>query len=219
MSKALRTTAPNPDWSKILALLAYKNSNDYMGVSQFVLNHETIEVPKTDLSSNTQPATRNQRNLRKKRPRRVRFRVLKQAVPIASGVYGYVSGDIESAFQLSSLIDPKRASQYVGSNLAQPVSKAAIAGLAIASANSSSEKNQNIAALTQALFQIENDKTAKVLSNTEYAFTNKSTEETAKQATGVYRSTINKEQAAFMNKVYNQVKENGLDNFVQNGIE
>jgi hypothetical protein len=214
MSKALRETPPTPDWPKILTLLAYNNSSDYMSAAQFVLNHEQIKIPATDL------ATPQSAEFEAKASEARALSSAKQAVPIASGIYGYVSGDIQAAFQLSSLASPENASRYVGNNLAQTVSKSASAGLAIASANASnSTRNQNIAALTQGLFQVENDRTTSVLANVDYAYTNRFDEETGRQAARAYHLKVNVEQANFINMVYARVKEGGLDNFLQNGLK
>ena len=162
--KSIDINKPLPAWDHMLAILAYKASPNFLEIAESIISRPDIDVPEYSKSATKEElATFEQKS--EQQNALIRAKVF---IPTALGIYAYQSKDVRAASFLSALANKTTSLNIVGEDLADEVSNAAVAGLAIGAAKDGNSKFNDIGAISQKVLRAKDNENKTVFSDMKF---------------------------------------------------
>jgi hypothetical protein len=212
--KSIDVNNPLPPWDHMLAILAYKASPEFLEIAKNIMSKPNVDVPGYSKSATKQELavfaqkSEQQNSL-------IRAKVF---IPTALGIYAYQSKDFRAASFLSALADKTTSVNIVGADLADDVSNAAVAGLAIGAAKDGDSKFNDIGAESQKVLRAKGDEYKAVFSDMKFEFKNADLQSAVEQASPKPPIVVEDKKLDRATTVFEAVKNKGLDEFILNGV-
>lgn len=212
--KSIDINKPLPAWDHMLAILAYKASPNFLEIAENIISRPDIDVPEYSKSATKEElATFEQKS--EQQNALIRAKVF---IPTALGIYAYQSKDVRAASFLSALANKTTSLNIVGEDLADEVSNAAVAGLAIGAAKDGNSKFNDIGAISQKVLRAKDNENKTVFSDMKFEFKNADVQSTLEHAAPNSPFVIEDKKLDRATTVFEAVKNKGLDQFILNGV-
>jgi hypothetical protein len=205
---------PLPAWDHMLAILAYKASQKFLAIAENIISQPDIDVPEYSKSATEKELT----TFEQKSDQQNSLIRAKVFIPTALGIYAYQSKDVRAASFLSALADRTTSLNIVGEDLADDVSNAAVAGLAIGAAKDGNSKFNDIGAISQKVLRAKDNENKTVFSDKKFEFKNADVQSTIEHAAPESPIMVEDKKLDRATTVFDAVKNKGLDGFILNGV-
>lgn len=213
IAKGMDPNKPLPAWDHMLAILAYKGSPDFLDIAQNIISLPDIGVPEYSKSATDKELA----SFEQKSEQQNSLIRAKVFIPTALGIYAYQSKDVRAASFLSALANKTTSLNIVGEDLADDVSNAAVAGLAIGAAKDGNSKLNDIGAISQKLLRAKDNENKSVFSDMKFEFKNADVQSNVEHAAPDWPVVVEDKKLDRATTIFEAVKTKGLDGFILNG--